>query len=67
MKANSISKSTKAVGIFLLLGTVLLKISGLTAVDMDEVLKAAIGLQLVVAPIDISKIVENFGKIKKQY
>lgn len=64
MKVNWVSIFAKVVGILIMLGALFMKIIGKTNIDMIEVVQVVLSLQAMVLPIDLSKIISTFSKIK---
>ena len=64
VKVNWVSIFAKIAGIFIMLGALFMKIFGMTNIDMIEVVQIVLSLQAMVLPIDLSKIISTFSKIK---
>lgn len=64
VKINWVSIFAKVAGIFIMLGALFMKIFGMTSIDMIEVVQVVLSLQAMVLPIDLSKIISTFSKIK---
>lgn len=64
MKVNWVSVFAKIAGIVIMIGALFMKILGMTDIDMIEVVQIVLSLQAMVLPIDLSKIISTFSKIK---
>lgn len=64
VKVNWVSIFAKVAGISIMLGALFMKIFGMTSIDMIEVVQVVLSLQAMVLPIDLSKMISTFSKIK---